>query len=284
MLTAADIQKNSTELKLEKAIAEILVFKISYHGFEAVSFTKEPHTITKITEEIFKEPAKHSDELCDLFLQFVNENGFNKTNYKNIIVNWAGDHFTLVPSSFYDSEKAKEMLQFNIGNIEGESTFTNDINDIKLVFSIPEELKNSLDRTFPNHSFKHIGYSSMKLFFTHFQLKNADVFLNIHQGQTEVLIKKDKKPVLYNIFKTQNDEDILYYLLFSIEQFDLNPTDLKLFISANKPVTDNLFSAIKKYVRNVDFTVSDKMIIRKEAFSQTPHHYYFSVLNSLLCV
>jgi len=284
MLTAADIQKNSTELKLEKAVPEVLVLKISYQGFEAVSFTKAPHTITKIAEEIFKESVKQNDELSDLFLQFLNENGFQKTNYKTVLINWAGNHFTLVPASFYNSEKAKEMLEFNVGSTEGESSFTNDVNDIKLIFSVPTEIKNSLDKTFPNHSFKHIGYSSMKLFFTHFQLKNADVFLNIHQGQTEVLIKKDKKPVLYNMFKTANDEDVLYYLLFSVEQFDLNPAELKLFVSANKPVTDNLFTAIKKYVRHVDFTVSDKLIVRKEAFEQIPHHYYFSVLNSLLCV
>ncbi len=283
MLSTTDIQKNVIELKVEKLPSEVLVINLSYHGFEVVSFTKSPYTITKIAESVFKEPVKHADELSDLLLQFVSENNFNKENYKSILVNWLGNHFTLVPASFYDADKAKEMLEFNVGGTNGELTFTNDVNDIKLIYSVPAELKNSLDKTFPNHNFKHIGYSTMKLFFTHFQLKNADIFLNIHQGQTEILIKKDKKPVLYNMFKTQSDEDVLYYLLFSVEQFELNPTTLKLFVSANRATTDNLFTAIKKYVKHVDFTVSDKIIVRKEAFEQTPHHFYFSALNRLLC-
>ena len=198
-------------------------------------------------------------------------------------MNWLGNHFTLVPSSFYNADKAKELLEFNIGSTTDELTFTNDINDIKLIYSVPAELKNTLDKTFPNHNFKHIGYGSLKLFFTHFQLKNADVFINLHNGQTEVLIKKDKQPVLYNIFKTQSDEDILYYVMFSIEQFELNPATLKLFISANRKTDDSLFTALKKYIKHVDFTVSDKLIVRKEAFEQLPHHYYFSILNRLLC-
>lgn len=283
MLTTTEIQKNVIELKQEKLQSEVLIINISYYGFEVVSFTKAPFTITKIAEAVFKEPVKHADELTDLFLQFVSENIPNKGNYKSVMVNWLGNNFTLVPASFYDAEKAKEMLEFNVGGTNGELIFTNDVNDIKLIYSVPAELKNSLDKTFPNHNFKHIGYSTMKLFFTHFQLKNADIFLNLHQGQTEVLIKKDSKPVLYNMFNTQNDEDVLYYLLFSVEQFDLNPLTLKLYISANRATNDNLFTAIKKYLKHVDFTVSDKIIVRKEAFEQTPHHFYFSALNRLLC-
>lgn len=282
-MTNTAVHTNSIDLKTEKVQTEVLVLNLSYHGFEAAAFSGSPYTITKIAEAQFKEPVKHADELSQLFLQFVADNNLNKQNHKSVLVNWLGDHFTLVPASFYDAEKAKEMLEFNVGGTNGELTFTNDVNDIKLIGAVPAELKSALDRTFSNHNFKHIGYSSMKLFFTHFQLKNADVFLNIHTGLTEVLIKKDKKPVLYNMFKTENDEDVLYYLLFSIEQFDLNPSTLKLFISANRPTTDNLFTAIKKYVRHVDFTVSDKVIVRKEAFEQTPHHYYFSALNRLLC-
>ena len=283
MLATSTILKNVTELKLEKAQADILVLNLSYYGFELAAFTRSPHTITKIAENSFKESIKHGDELSDAFLNFVDEYELKKLNYKTILVNWAGYHFTLVPSSFYDADKAKEVLEFNVGEIKNELVFTNDFNDIKLIYSVPAELKNTIDKTFPNHNFKHIGYGSLKLFFTHFQLKNADIFLNIHNGQAELLIKKDWQTVLYNVFKTQSDEDILYYLLFSIEQFDLDPQSLKLFISANLETKDPLFTAIKKYINHVDFTVSDKLMIRKEAFEQLPHHYYFSALNRLLC-
>lgn len=283
MLSAAAIQKNEIGLKQERPAAEVLVVNISYSGFEAASLTKAPHTITRIAALNFREEIKTTEELCNQLTQFISEYDLHKGAYRSVFINWIGNHFTLIPSSFYDAEKAREMLEFNVGDISSEQILTNDVNDIKFIYSVPGELKSLLDKTFPNHNFKHIGYSSLKLFFTHFQLKNADIFLNIHEGQTEVLIKKDKKPVLYNMFRTQSDEDILYFLMFSVEQFDLDPQNLRLFISANRETTDNLFTTIKKYVRNVDQTVSDKLIVRKEDFEKLPHHYYFTALNRLLC-
>jgi hypothetical protein len=283
MISATAIQKHLIELKQEKLTADILVITISQNGFEAATFTKAPHTITKIAASTIKESIKQPEELSDLFIQFITETGLQKQNFHSILINWLGEHFTLVPSSFYDPEKAREMLEFNVGPMEGETILTNEVNDIKFIYSVPTELKNVLDRTFPNHNFKHIGYSSLKLFLSHFQLKNADVFVNIHEGQTELLIKKDKRPVLYNMFRTHSDEDVLYYLMFSVEQFDLDPLHLKLYVAANRDANDALFVNLKKYIRNVEFTISDKLIIRKEAFEQMPHHNYFSVLNRLLC-
>ena len=109
------------------------------------------------------------------------------------------------------------------------------------------------------------------------------MFLNVHEQQIELLIKKDKKLLLYNVFNTKSDEDVLYYLLFSIEQFNLNPLTLKLAFSGNRSTGDELFKAIKKYLKYADVVVSDKIIKRKDVFETLPHHYYFSLLNSVLC-
>ena len=189
-----------------------------------------------------------------------------------------------MPNSFYTADKAKELLDFNIGNIENETVLTNDVlGDVKFVYSIPASFKNTLDKTFPKHDIKHFGYNSIQLFFDHFQLKNADVFLNIHNGSIELLIKKDKQLLLYNMFNTKSDEDILYYLMFSVEQFKLNTLTLKLSIAANRETGDELFKSIKKYIKQVNFVVSDKIIVRKETFESIPHHFYFILLNRLLC-
>ncbi len=284
MITASQIQKKVYELKENSSSNSILVINVSESGFELVTFTKEPYTITKIGELIFKDEFKDQDELSHYFVQFVNEFDITKTNYDNIYINWLNKHFTLVPNAFYSAEKAKELLDFNIGNIENESILTDDVlGDVKFLYSIPSHFKATLDKTFPKHNIKHFGFSSIQLFFNHFQLKNADVFMNIHLQSIELLIKKDKQLVLYNMYNVKSDEDILYYLLFSIEQLKLNPLNLKLSIAANRETGDELFKSIKKYVKQVNFVVSDKIILRKEAFESIPHHYYFNLLNRLLC-
>lgn len=49
---------------------------------------------------------------------------------------------------------------------------------------------------------------------------------------------------------------------------------MKVAIAANRETSDTLFAAIKKYIRNVEYAVSDKLIIRKEELEKLPHHYY----------
>lgn len=283
MISTLPLHRKDYSLKLDAQKTENLVLSISANGFELAGFSKSPYYITKISELSFEAGIKDFRDLNNYLIQFLNDHDLPRHTYKNIFINWIGQHFTLLPSSFYDSEKARDLLEFNIGKTPDESIITNDVEDIKLVYSIPTEIKNTLDKLFPSHNLKHIGYSTVKLFFNHFQLKNADLFLNIHNGQTEIVIKKDKKPLLYNVYNTLSDEDILYYLLFSIEQFNLNPANIRVAVAANRETSSELFVAIKKYIKNVEFAVSDKLIIRKEELEKLPHHFYFTTLNRLLC-
>ena len=284
MISNSQIQKNFFELKEKSANEDILVINISEHSFELLILGKDNFVTVKLAELIFKDQFKDQIELAEVFGQFIEEFDVRSKSYKTIYINWLNKKFTMVPASFYDSQNAKEVLEFNIGELGNELVFTTDVlGEIKLIYCVPTELKNSLDKLFPHHTLKHFGYNNIQLFFTHFQLKNADVFLNVHEQQMELLIKKDKKLVLYNVFSTKSDEDILYYLLFSIEQFNLNPLILKLAFAGNTGTGDELFKTIKKYLKYADVVVSDKIIKRKEVFETLPHHYYFSLLNRVLC-
>jgi hypothetical protein len=284
MITASQIQKKIYELKDTSVKSEVLVINISDQNFEMVCFTKEPYSITRLGEISFNDAFKNEDELNQYFLQFVNDLDLSKGRFNRILINWLNKHFTLVPDSFYSADKAKELLNFNVGDIKDETVLTNEVlGDVKFVYSIPTSFKTTLDRTFPKHNIKHFGYSTIQLFFSHFQLKGADVFLNIHDQGIELCIKKDKQLLLYNMFSTKSDEDILYYLMFSIEQFKFEPGSVKLCVAANRETNDELFKTLKKYIKNVNFAISDKIIERKETFESIPHHYYFTLLNRLLC-
>lgn len=284
MISTTQIQKNFFEIKEKTNQESVLIINISEHSFELVTFSDESYSPVKLAELVFKDPFRDQIEMSDFFGQFIEEFELKSKNYKTININWLNKHFTMVPSSFYVEEKAKEVLEFNVGAVENELVFTNDVlGDIKLIYSIPTELKNAIDKLFPHHNLKHFGFSSIQLFLTHFQLKNTDVFLNVHEQQIELLIKKDKKLLLYNVFNAKSDEDVLYYLLFSIEQFNLNPLTLKLAFSGNRATDDELFKAIKKYLKYAEVVVSDKIIKRKDVFETLPHHYYFSLLNRVLC-
>lgn len=283
MIGALQTQKKVIELAENSLKAEVLVITMDTSGFSVGLFSKELDII-KIGDLSFREKARNGEELASGFMHLTEEFGLRTSNFQSIRINWLGKNFTLIPNSFYKAERAKEILEFNIGNTNDERICVNDVrSDIKLLFTIPAELKNVIDRTFPHHELKHSGTCAINSFFTHFQLKKSNIFLNIHDDKIELLVKKDRQLLLYNIFSIKTNEDILYYLLFSVEQFKLDPASLQLAVCANRETNDELFTAIKKYIRHVNFAVSDKFIKRKGAFESLPHHYYFSLLNQPLC-
>jgi hypothetical protein len=283
MISSLQIQKKVFEQKQDPPKTEVLVINIQNTGFE-LGLLSADMEIVKLAELAFKEPVSIASDLTDHFLQFADEFSLTRSTFKTIYVNWLNSNFTLIPAAYYETGKAKELLDFNVGVKENETVLVNDLKDnIKLIFSIPTELKQAIDKTFPHHQLKHFGSSSVNLFFSHFQLKNSDVFLNIHEKQVELLVKKEKALQLYNIFNCKSDEDILYYLMFSVEQFKLDPASLRLCISGNRETSDELFTAIKKYIRHLNFANSDKIIKRKEELENIPNHFYFSLLNRVLC-
>jgi hypothetical protein len=145
------------------------------------------------------------------------------------------------------------------------------------------ELITHLEKVFPNSSIRHSGAVNLSLFFSQHSLIQKNLFLNISEGSIEISVKEGNELLFYNVFNFQSDEDVLYYLLFTMEQLQLNPLHVKLAIAAQKDVSDDLIKNIKKYIKQVDLCVSDASVNLKGELASLPKHYYFTLLNQHLC-
>ncbi|HIE44957.1 MAG TPA: DUF3822 family protein [Flavobacteriaceae bacterium] len=56
---------------------------------------------------------------------------------------------------------------------------------------------------------------------------------------------------MYNTFEYKTVEDFIYYVLFSMDQLQLNVEDVELELLGKIKEEDGLFIALYKYVRNV---------------------------------
>jgi hypothetical protein len=68
-----------------------------------------------------------------------------------------------------------------------------------------------------------------------------------------------------------------------MEQLNLNPLNTRLVIAAQRGVNDELIKSIRKYVKQVNFCVSDPSIKLTSEMSALPSHHYFTLLNQHLC-
>lgn len=203
--------------------------------------------------------------------------------YTKISVNYTGRQFTLVPTAFFDEKNARELLEFNCGDTGSGIILSDEVNaDIRLVYSMDETLKSTIDRLFPNHHLRHTGSVLARLLLQSDELASEQVLLHTDQGSLFITAKKDGQLQLCNHYQVQTDEDILYYVLFVLEQFELNPAMVKVSLSGHTETDSSLSKALKKYIRHIRF-VNGSRLIKRDDIASLPHHYYYTLLNRPFC-
>ncbi len=257
-----------------------LYLLIEDHSIQAAIFNDGNTELLEICAFDFSPDKKGPEHGMEELSYFLSEFGILKHKFNHVSVQVLNRLFTLVPQAYSDPN-LKDLLEFNTGVQNIKTVQTNLVNNsIQFAYTYDLELLAFIEKTFSAAKIDHTGAGSIDLFLNLPFFKNSDVFLNIHHSCLELIIKSKNELLFYNIFKFDSNEDVLYFLLFTAEQFQLNKETLRLQIAGNKAANEELFGLIKKYIRKVNF-VSSKAL--DKPVSDLPNHFYFNILNKHLC-
>lgn len=251
-----------------------LIYAISSRNFDHVShlghivITNEPGGVT------------FAEKIAGILTNYQ----LPQKKFEKITISILSKDFTIVPEAFSNTGDIKEFLSFSSGISEIKNPVIHTIKNIKFCYVFDNDLIQYLERTFTHAIIKHAGAINTDLIFSNHSLINSNLFLLINDGFIELAAKEKNDLLFYNVFSYENNEDILYYLLFMMEQFNLNPLQIKLLIGGQVETNDALILSIKKYIKQVNFVVNDPGIKLEGELSQLPQHYYFTLLNQHLCV
>jgi hypothetical protein len=223
------------------------------------------------------------NNISDQVILLVQNQLLHQKKFKKVNIAILNADFTLVPQAYALSGDAKPLLQFATGLKQIKNTLVHHLDGIDFCFTSQPELISYLEKTFTNASIRHAGAITIHLLFSQHSLLQSQLFLTIGDGFMELAAKDNNKLLFYNVFHFESDEDILYYLLFTMEQFSLNPLYVNLSIAAQRPINDVLIKNIKKYIKTVNAVVHDSSIKLNGDLNHLPQHYYFTLLNQHLC-
>jgi hypothetical protein len=86
--------------------------------------------------------------------------------------------------------------------------------------------------------------------------KNATakkIFVHLTANHFEIVVLHNQRVLLYNSFEYKTPEDVVYYILFSAEQLQLNPEEFSLEFLGKISADSEVYSLIYNYVRHVSF-------------------------------
>lgn len=201
-------------------------------------------------EKIVCEPPLNSS-YYEVLNQKLQQQIYLNQTYDQIQVAYLGNQFNIIPNAYFEQDNdAQKWLEFNAEVFEGDQIQTCDLQhaEAKLVYAYPQEIAEIVKTKFNDVPVK----SGSELFINSLAIvgDQAQLFLNVHPAQIEILVYKDQKLQLYNIFEISTKEDIVYYVLNGIKQLDLDPNTVEVYYFGWETEDPNL-KMLMNFVRHV---------------------------------
>ncbi|MGA3015355.1 MAG: DUF3822 family protein [Bacteroidales bacterium] len=190
--------------------------------------------------------------------------------------------FTLIPEALFIENEKESYFNFLHERESGETVYSDHLEHLGIytVYSIPGFYRKVMEKAFPKAKYCHI--SSVLISNLWMSIKNTTgrkVFLNLREGQFDLLVFEGNQLKYCNAFHFLTAEDIAYYIIFVFEQLDLNPEEIRLVLLGNVDKFSPVYDLLFRYIRNIDFLIRKETVNYSYVFDDVPAHSYYTLIN-----
>jgi hypothetical protein len=241
----------SQETRIEPSTK--LSIKISLSGFDLMLSNLECNSIIDYKKYNFNKKAL-TENLSFKLDSFLNESKIDFSNVINVKLIISNKLSCLVPKELFDERLSLDYLKFNSKLIENDFASNDYIEELETynVYLPFVNVTNYLVERFGSFEYYHSSTILLrKILKTTTNDSRTLFFTNIETDSFQVIIFKNKNLLYYNDFEYQTKEDILYFLLFVIEQNKEIKSDTKLNILGGISENDKNFNFISQFIKNI---------------------------------
>lgn len=233
-------------------------------------------------------PGENADAFYNEKLgRFINKRSWMLNPFRQTCLIFNSLNYTLVPHALYDSAQKSTYLSFvhrqdDLGVIHEH--FLNSV-EAWIIFSINKNIAESLiSQLKPSHVMHHAGaiIETILPCYRHTELHNP-VFANIRQNSFDIIVLKDGKLRYCNSFSWKLNEDLVYYLIFVLDQLALNPENVPVFLLGSVEASSPLLDLLHRYIRHVEFISNPEISKAGLAIPQSYEYNFYDLLNPGLC-
>jgi len=231
--------------------------------------------ITDISGKNLHQLAYYSSNQIDensLATLFSNHQELNDS-FSKVMICYDFNQTILMPEKYFNPEEANKLLKavFALNNQSLTSIQSIPGYDLHNIYSTPKDVNDWVNRKFSNRKCFHnhsVGIQAMN---------NKDgLLIDFWEDEFSLIFTSKEKLLLAQTFSYSNPEDVLYYLLKTIQQFSFSQKEVKLTISGLIEKESALFKELYNYFLNIEF---------KNSYWQSDDEYpkhFFSSLNDLV--
>jgi hypothetical protein len=228
-----------------------------------------------------------SQMLSQAIDELIRNDELLKLPYESIRIIFETHKSTLVPHAFFDPDNLTTHLKLH-HQIDHDEIVRSDnlpVLEARNVWLIPENVCKVLKIRFPVaavHNHASVLIESLLAL-----SKNRDegntVFVYVRKNMFDIVVLNGNKLLFYNSFRYAAKEDFIYFLIYVLEQLELNPEMVQLTFLGEILRLSSIYDVAHKYVRHVGFGTRPVNFKFSYVFDDIPEHFYFNLLNHFQC-
>ncbi len=256
--------------------------QISLNGLCFCVLNRTTSVIEFLESTVFDKRANPFEALEYLKKSLTEFEELNQT-FNSVLVIYQNELSNLVPKSLFSERQSADYLKFNSKILKSDFLSHDEItkNDSVNVYVPYVNINNHIFDTFGVFVYKHASTVLIDSLLTIENKSNSEViYLNINKHHFELLGFKNGNLLIYNSFEFSTKEDVIYYVLFTIEQLKFSPETLVLKLMGSIQAEDALYELLYTYIRYIEFYKPSHTYQVSSELKPFSEHEHAIILNS----
>lgn len=262
-----------------------LYVELSNNGLKHTILDTQSNTFIGIEEYRFTD-IYNDYSLVEPLKEIISHNETYQNEFKAITVAFVNNRSTLIPNAIFNADKLTNYHQFNFSKQEEDQFYADTLINLSAhnIYSIPDFITAAFS-SLKNIQFKHFSSALIESSLIEAKREKALSLINVHilPSSFQVVVIKNQKLELYNSFNYQSSEDFIYYLLFVLDQLNINNEEAIIKLTGEVEMNSVIYTILYKYIQTLKFGERPENLKFSYIFEETPKHFHHALFNQFLC-
>lgn len=214
-------------------------------------------------------------------LKILNEDEFITREFLSKSISFVNFPNTLIPKKLYNEKDKKNIFSVNHSLTNEELVIDELKSKIINLYGIPNTIFQTVKNVIPEAIIRSNSSILINNFLSLNNLQET-MFLFLKDSYINIVVTKGNKLIFQNKFEYQTKEDLLFYVLFSIQQLNFSNEEINTVIYGN--ISKEEYNILYQYIRNIKFGNKLKDISCSNEFNNIEDHCYNILYRQFLCV
>jgi len=273
------ISQFGEEFDAEKSSQYRMTIQCSLGGLSFALLDSATNTLVAL-EYYQSDLLANSNDLFRTLERALEDKGLNNKTFLSVICLIDNRYCALVPAPLFNEADSAKYLDFAFQIPDAYSITSERIESAKCinVYACLKALHDKVIGKWPTAVVKHS--SSVFVSCIMETIDDNGVFVNVHNLNFDLLIKKEGKLAFFNNFKFNSRADFAYFLLFAMEQNGIAGNDTPVVFSGLIRPASDIIDLCGRYIKDIRFVENPHSLHISKAI-EAPFQYYFTHYQAL---